>query len=282
MSEVVTSGELRASVGGMTDSRLKRLRRAGLLPAPTQRHQVGQVGSASLYPAWTVEQLQGIARLRAEGARAFTSLRFLAWETGLWVKLEFLRRDFADEARRSIKGLIPRPGDPDADDKLSSTVRGAPSTGRHPFRSLHPHKSESIDLVTAVGQKVAHTPHAELADEGLDEYLPTSFLAQRVGEEEVPDESLPPLSEAVDDLELPHPNQWPRILERALQPHFDFAWVYLATLKEMAPPEEPLTLDGTSKRAISNRMMTAIPILLLARTSPEHGLIRALRSSIEP
>ena len=88
----LTLDELRAALGlrgiELSDSQLKRLRREGLLLVDEQRHRPGLHGSESLYPAWTVDQLELVERL-ARGERRFAQLRVLVRWHGGWVEMFF-------------------------------------------------------------------------------------------------------------------------------------------------------------------------------------------------
>jgi hypothetical protein len=55
--------ELQARGVSFSDSRLKRLRREGLLPLAEQIHRSGLHGSESRYPVWAIGQLQLVDRL---------------------------------------------------------------------------------------------------------------------------------------------------------------------------------------------------------------------------
>jgi hypothetical protein len=80
-----------------SDSQLKRLRREGLLPVEGQLHRRGVRGSESLYPGWTVGQLELVARLQAR-ERRFAQLRVLVRWHGGWVR--------SDKLRASLMGLV--------------------------------------------------------------------------------------------------------------------------------------------------------------------------------
>lgn len=80
-----------------SDSRLKRLRREGLLPVGGQRHRAGVRGSESLYPSSAVDQLELVARLEVR-ERRFAQLRVLVRWHGGWVR--------ADKLRASLIGLL--------------------------------------------------------------------------------------------------------------------------------------------------------------------------------
>lgn len=73
-----------------SESQLKRLRREGLLFVQGQRHRAGVRGSESLYPAWTITQLELVDRL-ARGERRFAQLRVLVRWHGGWVHPDKLR-----------------------------------------------------------------------------------------------------------------------------------------------------------------------------------------------
>lgn len=81
---------LKAREVDFSDSRLKRLRREGLLKVDCQRHRAGVRGSESLYPAAAVEQLELVARLQAK-ERRFAQLRVLVRWHGGWVQPDKLR-----------------------------------------------------------------------------------------------------------------------------------------------------------------------------------------------
>ena len=62
----------------------------GLLTVEGQRHRRGVRGSESLYPGWTVGQLDLVARLQAQ-ERRFAQLRVLVRWHGGWVRADKLR-----------------------------------------------------------------------------------------------------------------------------------------------------------------------------------------------
>jgi hypothetical protein len=92
--EPLTLAELRRALAlrgiELSDSQLKRLRREGLLLVREQRHRAGLRGSESLYPAWTVDQLELVDRLARE-ERRFAQLRVLVRWHGGWVQPDKLR-----------------------------------------------------------------------------------------------------------------------------------------------------------------------------------------------
>ena len=98
---MLTLAELREALEArgleFSDSRLKRLRREGLLQVDGQRHRAGVRGSESLYPSGAVDQLELVARLEAQ-ERRFAQLRVLVRWHGGWVD--------PDKLRASLIGLL--------------------------------------------------------------------------------------------------------------------------------------------------------------------------------
>lgn len=281
MAEFVTLADLHDAVRSagleVTDSKLKRLRQAGLIPKPDPAHPIGKPGSQSRYPPWAVEQLVGVLRLRSEGVRTFAALRFLAWESGLWVDFNQLRGDIVDQTREQIRGWVPHPKSDQADDRLDQKLRTAKSSGPHPFRSLPVHKSTSVDLAFAAGQRVFGTPDSDFADEGIDGYLPSSHLFERLTGEAVQDDEIEALSQLIAALAMPPPGKWPRIISRASRPHFELARRLLFLLIQM--PTEPVLMEGNTERAIANRAMQAAGAVVLAKAQPNHPIVKALTPS---
>lgn len=102
---------------------LKRLRRAGLMPRPQVAHAKGVRGSSAHYPAWAIEQLAAVGRLRRTVHR-LDELVVAAWWDGCWVEAHALR----DALRAPLE-------------RLSAETRGARGGEEDPY--------EAADLVIA-------------------------------------------------------------------------------------------------------------------------------------
>lgn len=140
-------GELRAALGlrgiELSDSRLKRLRREGLLLVGEQRHRPGLRGSESVYPAWTLDQLELVERL-ARGERRFSQLRVLVRWHGGWVQPDKLRATLIallDAISSKAREIIGETGDEDdRADRLAqafAAVRGRSGRTRLMRRRLN-------------------------------------------------------------------------------------------------------------------------------------------------
>jgi hypothetical protein len=115
-----------------SESRLKRLRRAGVLHLADQRHRPGVRGSESVYPASAVDQLELVARLEQE-ERRFAQLRVLVrWHGGsvrpdkLRASLIGLLEAISNHARRLTADTV---------DEADRADRLAQSIGQRPGRS---------------------------------------------------------------------------------------------------------------------------------------------------
>lgn len=93
------------------DVKLKRLRRAGLMPSAVQEHAAGVVGSRSYYPDTVLDQLELIAQLE-RGERRYAQLRILLRWHGGWVEPDKLRESLVTvlsrisrQANKMVRGI---------------------------------------------------------------------------------------------------------------------------------------------------------------------------------
>jgi hypothetical protein len=77
--------------GRVSQSQLKRWRRAGLVQRPRQEHLPGQCGSVSWYPAAAVEQALAVAELLEGGRRSNDWVLVQLWWRGMWIDETVLR-----------------------------------------------------------------------------------------------------------------------------------------------------------------------------------------------
>jgi hypothetical protein len=104
-----------AGVEDMSWTRLKRWRKAGLVPDPEQYRILGERGSSSAYPEEAFEQALLVAQL-LERHRDFDKVAFLLFLAGHTVEVEALRRavlNFLDVVEREIMRDADGASDPD-------------------------------------------------------------------------------------------------------------------------------------------------------------------------
>jgi hypothetical protein len=125
-------GRLRAHGVTFSDSQFKRLRRTGLLVAGGQEHRRGRRGSATMYPAWAVEQLLLVARLTAVERRFAQLCVAVRWEGG-WVRPNALRAALvrlldavSQHATTAVAGAV---DDDERADRLAMAIAGRGTSG---------------------------------------------------------------------------------------------------------------------------------------------------------
>lgn len=129
-----------------SNSRLKRLRREGLLQVSGQRHRAGMRGSESLYPSSAVDQLELVARLQAK-ERRFAQLRVLVQWHGGWVRPDKLRASLiglleaiSEQARRMTANTV---DESDRADRLAAAMTCRP--GRSGVSRLMRRRLDNVD-----------------------------------------------------------------------------------------------------------------------------------------
>lgn len=115
-----------------TDSRLKRLRRAGLLAAEGQRHRPRRRGSETLYPNWAVDQLLLVARLNNSERRFAQLCVAVRWHGG-WVRPDALQSALvrlldavSQHAAAAVAGAV---DDDERADRLAMAIAGRGTSG---------------------------------------------------------------------------------------------------------------------------------------------------------
>jgi hypothetical protein len=180
---LLTLAELRASLESrglaFSESRLKRLRREGLLQLAGQRHRPGVRGSESMYPASAVDQLELVARLEQK-ERRFAQLRVLVRWHGGWVRPDKLRssliallRAISVQARRLTADTV---DESDRADRLAEAMTRRP--GRSGVSRLMRRRLRNVsdDIQRAAYAFAALSMRGELEWENHDPNDPTEPL----------------------------------------------------------------------------------------------------------
>jgi hypothetical protein len=162
-----------------SDSRLKRLRREGLLQVGGQRHRAGMRGSESLYPSSAVDQLKLVARLQAK-ERRFAQLRVLVRWQGGWVRPDKLRASLiglleamSEQARRMTANTV---DDSDRADRLAAVMTRQP--GRSGVSQLMRRRLDNVadDIERAAYAFAAVATRSPIEWENHDPNEPTEPL----------------------------------------------------------------------------------------------------------
>jgi hypothetical protein len=115
--------------------RLKRWRRAGLIPRPVVEHPSGLRGSRALYPGWIVDQLRAVMRLHRSVHR-LQDLIIAVWWEGHWVDPGALRSALVkplEKMSRELRASHGETTDPyESADAIVAEMRRRPGSMRLP------------------------------------------------------------------------------------------------------------------------------------------------------